>query len=307
MMGNFITKICNKIFISAILAILLSSCAGKDVMEISKLVPDEMHSWKKHAKDEIYDTQTIFDYMNGAGEIYRSYNFRKLFVRYLTKPYQPTITIELFDMGSSEDAFGVFTHGCESGKEGIGQNSEYRDGLLCFWQDKFFVCVYAEQETASSKKAVLDLGKAIANSIKTVGIKPKLLEYLPEEDLIKSNIRYFHNHTSLNHHYFVSDENILNLNKHTDAILASYNDESRILCVRYPDKKQAKLAFDKFVSTYLPELKQKDIPVQLENSNWSAADIYQEFVIVIFDATDKEYAKFLLEGVKNKLEEEFNE
>jgi len=30
-------------------------------------------------------------------------------------------------------------------------------------------------------------------------------------------------------------------------------------------------------------------------------------VIVIFDATDKEYAKFLLEGVKNKLEEEFNE
>lgn len=306
-MGNSIIKTCNKIFIIVILVTLLSSCVGKEVMEISRFVPDEMHGWKKQAKDEIYDSQTIFDYMNGAGEIYRSYNFHKLFVRYFTKPHQPTITVELFDMGSSEDAFGVFTHGCESGEEGIGQNSEYRDGLLCFWQDKFFVCVYTQQETLSSKKAVLDLGKAIANSIKTVGIKPKLLEYLPEEDLIKRNIRYFHNHTSLNHHYFVSNENILNLNKHTEAILGNYKDESRILCVRYPDKKHAKSAFEKFVSTYLPELKQKDIAVQLENNKWSAANIYQEFVIIIFDAPNKEYAKFLLEGVKNKLVEEFHE
>jgi hypothetical protein len=278
-------------------------------MEISRFVPDEIHSWKKQAKDEIYDTQTIFDYMNGAGEIYRSYNFCKLFVRYFTKPHQPTITVELFDMGSSEDAFGVFTHGCELVvKEDIGQNSEYRDGLLCFWQDKFFVCVYTEQETSSSKKAVLDLGRAIATSIKTIGEKPKLLEYLPEKDLIERSIRYFHNHASLNHHYFVSDENILNLNNHTDAILANYKDDSRILCILYPDKMQAKSAFEKFVSAYLPELKQKDIPVQLEDSNWALADVYQKFVIVIFDAPNKEYAKFLLEGVKNKLEEEeFNE
>lgn len=287
------------IFITAILVTMLTSCGGKKTMEMSNLTPDEMHGWKKQTKDEIYNRETIFDYMNGAGEIYRSFSFRKLLVRHLAKPHQPTITIELFDMGSSEDAFGVFTHGCEA-EEDIGQGAQYREGLLCFWQSNFFVCMYSEDETASSKKAVLALGKAIATSIKTIGTKPKLLEYLPKEDLIEKGIRYFHNHISLNHHYFVSDQNILNLNKHTDAVLARYKDKSYILCVQYPDKRQAKSSFDKFVSAYLPESKQTGI-AQLENDNWTLAKVYQEFVIVIFDAPTKKYAETLLEAVMKKL------
>lgn len=293
----FITKICDKIFI---LAIVVTSCIG---MDISRFVPNEIHGWIKQPKDEIYNPKTIFDYIDGAGEIYRSYNFRKLFVRHFTKVHQPNITVELFDMGSPEDAFGVFTHSCELGKEDdIGQDSEYQEGLLCFWQGNFFVCVYAEQETSSSKNAVLELGRTIATSIKTIGRKPKLLEYIPKKDLIKKDIRYFHNHTSLNHHYYVCDQNILNLNENTEVIFAKYKNKSYLLCIRYPNKKQAKYGFEKFITNYLPELKQIDI-VQLENGNWSSAKVYNEFVVVVFDAPNKEYVKSLLKTVRKKLYE----
>lgn len=72
-------------------------------------LPDEVLGWKWDGKEEVYDRETIFDYINGMGEIYRAYNFLQVFVRRYEKLNRTTITVDLFDMGSPEDAFGVWT------------------------------------------------------------------------------------------------------------------------------------------------------------------------------------------------------
>ena len=106
---------------------------------MSELVPLEIHGWRAKAEDTIYSRQSIFDYMNGAGEIYRLYGFRELFVRRFVKAGQPDIVLELFDMGSPEDAFGVLSHGREGQGEdvAIGGDSEYDRGLLFFCTEAY--------------------------------------------------------------------------------------------------------------------------------------------------------------------------
>lgn len=42
--------------------------------DLSKLLPVEVHGWRSDGKYYTYDPQTIFDYINGANEIYRTYN-----------------------------------------------------------------------------------------------------------------------------------------------------------------------------------------------------------------------------------------
>ena len=274
-------------------------------LEMKKLLPQESLGYKSDGQDEFYDRQTTFRYMDGAAELYRSFAFKLLMVRRYVKADHPSIVVELFDMGSSEDAFGVFSFETEGEDVRVGQASDYGGGLLRFWQGKFFVNVYAEQETSSKKQDVLELGKVIASSLKHEGQKPKLINYLPEEGLSERSIRYFHLHQSLNYHYFVSHENILRLEKRTSAVLATYQvteekGKTFLLLIQYPTRKLAEEALKGFVKVYMPESSASKV-TQTENGRWAAAQSHQEFVIVVFDAPLKDKAEELIQATRKKL------
>lgn len=277
--------------------------ADEEVISVREFVPSEMQGWKVQEEVEVYDRETIFDYIDGAGEIYLLYDFRKVTVFRFLKASDPTILVELFDMGSSEEAFGIFSHAREGEKQGIGQGSEYRGGLLCFWKGNFFVCIFSERETHQTKKAVADLAGKIAEKIPVTGVKPKLIDYLPHNGLENESIRYFHKHTSLNYHYFVSDQNFLRLSPQTEAVLARYQPgQSHLLCVRYESDEQAQEALHSFLNAYIPEGRESGI-AQIDSAKWAAARLQGVFVVVVFDAPTKLYAQDLIKAVQDNLSE----
>jgi len=284
----------------------LSAEADANKLEMKKLLPQEILGYKADGKDQFYDRNTTFRYMDGAAELYRSFGFKLLMVRGYVKADHPSIMVELFDMGSSEDAFGVFSFETEGEDVRVGQGSDYGGGLLRFWQGKFFVNVYAEQEASSTTQDVLELGKGIASSIKHEGQKLKLIHYLPEEGLSERSIRYFHLYQSLNYHYFVSHQNILRLGEKTNAVLGSYllpqtNEKTFLLLIQYPTKKLAGEALQSFVKAYLPESTTAKA-IQTENRKWAAAQSHQVYVIIVFDAPLKERSEELIQATRTKLE-----
>jgi hypothetical protein len=275
-------------------------------MEMERLLPLKAGKYHSEGKDQSYDRMTTFRYMDGAAELYRSYGFKLLVVRRYLGTDRPPIVVEVFDMGSSEDAFGVFSSGTEGEEAGIGQGSDYGGGLLRFWKGKFFVNVYAEQEGSSTREDVLKLGRAIAESIKKEGPKPKLIRYLPEEGLIERSIRYFHLSHSLNHHYFLSHENILNLDLKTNALLASYSSPAEgktfLLLIQYPSQSLAREGLQRFVRAYMPE-SSASRRVKTENGRWTAAKVRQKYVTIVFDASTRERAEALIQVMQKSLEE----
>lgn len=265
-----------------------------------ELVPREMHGWKAQEEVKTYDRETIFEYIDGAGEVYRLYAFRMLEVYRFLKDDEPDIVLEVFDMGTAEDAFGVFTHGREGGEAGVGQGSEYRGGLLCFWKNTYFVCIYAEGESEAAQKTVLDLGKSVADAIKIAGSTPKILEYLPRAGLLERSIRFFHTHVSLNYHYFLADSNILDLDENTDAVLAKYEvpeGKLLLLLIQYKNGGLAQAAFDSFIESYIPEASETYI-IETEDGTWVAAKVNRDVVAIVFDASTMDQAEGLLGAVK---------
>ena len=274
-------------------------------IEMKKLLPVEVGTYKSEGNDQFYDRQTTFRYMDGAAELYRSFAFKLLLVRRYLKANAPAIIVELFDMGSSEDAFGVFSFETEGEDVRVGQGSDYGGGLLRFWQGKFFVNVYAEQEASSTTQDVLELGKGVASSIKHEGQKPKLINYLPGEGLAERSIRYFHLHQSLNYHYFVSHENILHLGNQTSAVLATYQPTEQkgktfLLLIQYPARKLAGEALQSFAKAYMPESLSSRV-IQTENGRWAAAQFHQEYVMVVFDSPTKEKAEGMIQTTRKNL------
>ncbi len=273
-------------------------------MEMKRLFPLKIGSYQSDGKDEFYDRQTTFRYMDGAAELYRSYGFKLLLVRRYIKTGHPPIVVETFDMGSSEEAFGVFSYETGDEEVGLGQGSDFGGGLLRFWKGKFFVNVYAEQETPSTNQDVLNLGRSLAESIKSEGKKPKLINLLPKEELIERSIRYFHHHQSLNYHYFISHQNILRLGEHTNALLSTYASQMEgktfFLLIQYPSQTSAKEGLQNFVKAYMPESSSSKV-TQTENGRWTAAQSYKSYVMVVLDAPSREKAEVLLQSTQKNL------
>lgn len=275
---------------------------GRQV-EMKRLLPLEVEDYNADGKDEFYDRQTAFRYMDGAAELYRAYAFKLLMVRKYVKKDHSSILVELFDMGSSEEAFGIFSYQTEEEEVGIGQRSDYGGGLLRFWKGKYFVNVYAERDTPSMRNDVMKIGRAIAVNIKKEGQKPALIKFLPADGLSEKTIRYFHLHQVLNHHYFISHDNILHLGSRTNAVLATYHLSGEkantfLLLIQYPEQKQAEEGFKSFIKAYMPEATSLKT-VKTENGKWTSARLHQKYILVVFDAPSQEKAEMLIESTEN--------
>lgn len=269
---------------------------------LSRFLPPEINGWRAAPSDALYDTETIFSYIDGAGEVYLAYNFRSLLARRYSKEGQSDLIADFFDMGSAADAFGVFTHDLEGEEVAVGQGGVYKGGLLSFWKDRYFISLYAEGETSETRQDLRALSAAISRLIPQEGKKPVLLSLLPR-DYDPKTARFFHNHLILNYHFFVSIENILLLDQKTEAVLCSSGakpNQTELLIIHYPNPEAASRARQSFVRTYMPDVAAAGV-VQTEDKNWTAVENWGELLAVVFGAASAEAAQAALGAVAKRM------
>jgi len=276
---------------------------GKMDREIS--LSSEVGGWKWDEKEMRYNSKTLFEYIDGTAELYLAYGFQNLTERRFEKQNQPPLIVELYEMASSEDAYGVFSFEHQDEAVGIGQGSEFGGGLLRFWKGKYFVSVYAEGEGAEVESGILKMGRAAANSIPTKGSKPKLVGYIPGKNLglVDKSVRYLKSHVLLNQRFFIAHQNILNLSRKTEAVLAQYlqdKKKTQLLLIRYPDSKEAGDVYQSFMKAYLPDAQGTDRS-KTEDGKWTFARQRNEYVIIVFGAPMEADAEALLKATEGKL------
>lgn len=277
----------------------MSQSTAPEARFLASAIPAAAGPWLSEA-DRVFDAASIFDYIDGAGEVYRSYNMKLLVARRFHKDGKPDIVVDAFDMGSAEDAFGVFTHDLDGEDVRIGQGSAYQSGLLSFWKDRYFLSIYAEQETPETKGLVLELGQQIATAIPREGKRPEILKLLPLQGLEAGRVRFFHNHSILNYHFFVAEADILLLGQTSDAALADYAEggvRSRLLVVAYADPGTAARAGKSFSRAYMPDSGRRPV-VKTENGQWTAMSVHGRYVAVVFDEAADGKARSRLDAVE---------
>lgn len=267
----------------------------------ASMLPDTVVGWRASGATKLVTKSNIFDYMDGAGELYLAYDFHDLAAREYTHASQPKITAEVYRLGNSADAYGVYSHDRgTSGPAGIGQDRDYGFGLLRFWKNTYFARIVAERETAESKAAVLAIGRHISSEISGTGKRPSMLSLLPKTGLIPDSVHYFHKHTVLNFHFYLADGNILDLGDKTDALLAQYKLDSakpRLLVIRYPSIKAASDAYAHFNRTYFkdkPAPKGSSRIERVEQGDYTGIHRAGAILRLVFEAKTRERCAKLL-------------
>jgi hypothetical protein len=268
---------------------------------LADLLPERIASWTRGDSSVAYDRETIFDYINGAGEVYRSYAFSHVVVAVYTGPEGPDLTVELFDMGKPADAYGVFSYAREQEQSGLGGGYERKGRVLCFWQDRYYVCVAAEERTDDSDRVLMEVARAISEQMPPVSNPPDLVALLPDEGRVAFSERFFHLHQSLNYHYYLARENVLNLGPETDAVLARYAPGSTyLLLLNYKSEGHAGAAASSFKQGYLLNSGDSQT-VETENGKFTSYRHRDRHMVVVLDAESETAAYDLMQATMNRL------
>jgi hypothetical protein len=276
---------------------------GKMNQEI--FLPSEAGGWRWDGEETKYDSRTVFKYMDGAAELYLAYGFQNLTVRRFEKSNRPPLIVELYEMVSSEDAYGIFSFEHQDEAVGIGQGSEFGGGLLRFWKGKYFVSIYAEGEGAEVESVIITMGRVVANSVPVMGPEPRLVGLIPGKDLglVDKSVRYLKSHVLLNQRFFIAHQNILNLTRKTEAVLVQYlqdKQKTQVLLIRYGNLKEASDAYQSFMKGYLPDAGGKGRS-KTEDRKWTFARQRNEFVLIVLGAPSEADAEALLRAMEEKL------
>ena len=279
--------------------------AGQDGMDRITALPAASAGWQWDGKELQYDSRSVFDYIDGAGELYLAYGFQHLTVRRYEQPGRPPLTLEVYDMGAAEGAYGVFSFERQETSAGIGQGSEFGGGLLRFWKGRYFVSIYAEGEGAEADLALLELGRQVAAAIPAPGAEPQLVGMIPGKDagLVETSVRYLKSHVLLNQIFFVAHENILNLSQRTEVVLARYDrdrQKAQLLLVRYPSAAEAGEAYRRFLAASRPAGAGTD-RWRTEEQRWTIARQRNEFVLAVFGTSTEREGEVLLRATEGAL------
>ncbi len=269
---------------------------AQDPGSIAAAVPRQVGTYAADGPDATYDRRTIFDYIDGGAEVYLAYDMRGCLSRRYAASGEPAIVLDLFDMGTPADAFGVFTLDRDGEPVDVGDDGLRREGWIRFWKGRFFISIYAERETAGSKEAAFRLARAVEAGIEEKGARPKILGSLPRGGLQNRSVRYLHSHILLETYVRLSDENILGLGPDTEVLLASYIREgkrARLLLVSYPDAGQAVAAGERYRSLRSAGGVSEKVLVS-EDGKWSGCAQEGRLLAVVIDAGSRPLAEDLL-------------
>ena len=206
-------------------------------------LPIEVVGWTAEGDAEVYDTESIYAYINGHAEVYLAYGMKRCVSRrYIRSEGGGEIVVDLFEMASPADAFGVFSHDRDGEESAVGQGGVFRHGWLSFWIGSWYGSVYSSGDGVAVREAVLAVGRAVAEGLPEGGEVPTLVDRLPTVGLDQSSVCFLRSPQILNAHVFVGSDNVLGIGPEVEAVVGKYEENGRVahlVVVRYPSEASA--------------------------------------------------------------------
>ncbi len=183
-------KKCILFVLSFVLFLPAAYISGKTV-DIKNMFPD-IPGFKKSGKVVSYRPDTLFEYIDGAAELYLAYDFAGLNLQIYKDKNGNTITAEIYDQQNLNNSFGIYSqerpYECEFLP--IGTQATYMEGFLTFYQGRYYVKISGYNLGSKDKEYLTSAAEKISNLLGEKTPPPKMLKVFPETHKIKNHEEY---------------------------------------------------------------------------------------------------------------------
>jgi hypothetical protein len=200
--------------------------------------------WTPVGELEVYDSETIFNLVDGQADFFFVYGFEQVAVRRYQNAEEIVLDVQIWQVVDDVSAYGLFSAGGAGEPVAVGNEGDGDAGRrLVFWQDRYVAQLFARKDIPDDD--LLSFGEAISAALPAGGERPALVGRLPAKDLVPRSGLFFHEELSIQNEIWLGGENILGLSPDTDGILGRYEiggTTVRLVLIEYPDADAASAA-----------------------------------------------------------------
>jgi hypothetical protein len=143
----------------------------------------ELTGWKQYGDIQTFSPKDLFEYINGAADLYLSYDFQELKVAEYQNEKKASVTIEMYRHKTPIHAFGIYSQERLSDANflDIGAQGYSETDILNFVSGNYYVKM-SSFKTGPEDQAVLPtFAKKVAENLGEKGSLPSILSAFPKE------------------------------------------------------------------------------------------------------------------------------
>lgn len=176
--------------------IFLCGAQLKAATDVRKMLPPQSagSEWRLVGDTYSYLPDTLYNYINGAADLFISYGFVSLAGgEYRRGSDQPgNVTVDIYDMGSTLNAFGVFQskRDPEVRSLTLGAGAFGTEKYVFFYKGRFYVEIQAYVLSSTTSDVVMKMAQQVDQRIGGDAAPPSELRYLPDDNRVAGSEMY---------------------------------------------------------------------------------------------------------------------
>jgi hypothetical protein len=159
--------------------------------DIKALFPD-IEGFTRSNDIVSYKPDNLFEYIDGAAELYLIYDFGGLNLQVYKDKDGNTITIEIYNQQTVNNSFGIY--GQERPFEceylDIGTQANYIEGYLNFYQGKYYIKIGGYNLGPKDREHLTSAAKKVSGLLGEEASSPEILKVFPEKAKVKNREEY---------------------------------------------------------------------------------------------------------------------
>ncbi|UCH94661.1 MAG: hypothetical protein JSV88_30960 [Candidatus Aminicenantes bacterium] len=196
-------KLTISIIVTMVFALTIS-CLNAHGKDMTSIFPD-FEGWSKKGKPDIYTPDNLFEYINGAAEVFLSYDFVKLAALTYENNKKNSFTVDVYRHSSNRNGFGIYSQ--EKPRQGsfltIGAQGYYEKGVLNFFKGSYYVKMSGYDLGDNDEKVLTTTAQKIANALEGVVHFPAAVKCFPGKGKVANSEAYI-NKNFLGHSFLHS-------------------------------------------------------------------------------------------------------
>lgn len=146
------------------------------------IFPDVI-GWKRSAQIQTFSPKTLFEYIDGAADLYLTYDFEELKVAEYQNEKKASVTVDVYFHKTPTNAFGIYSQErlADANFIDVGAQGYVESNVLNFLTGPYYVKISSYNTGAEDQEILLTFAKKVTESLGEKGSLPSILSSFPEE------------------------------------------------------------------------------------------------------------------------------
>jgi len=181
-----------QLFCSLSFVLGLALSLGAPILEGKTLSFPEMIGWRQDGKTQVFSPKTLYEYINGAADLYLSYEFQDLQVAEYKGEKKTGVTVEVYRHKDPIQAFGIYSQERLANAKflDLGAQGYYEPNVMNFLTGPYYVKINGFNTGEDDEKVLMPFAKMVAEVLGEKNSLPPILSSFPGEGKKKNSEKF---------------------------------------------------------------------------------------------------------------------